>query len=123
MADNQKEKLSPEQLKQRNQINFLVEKASKSDKGVTKIMIELNKKSYYFRQVVSMPLKQEFISFIKSQFGVDIIKELAKINSSSDSGHEVSVRISQLERELSETRRKLNDALEKLIEKENKKPS
>ncbi len=80
MADNQKEKLSIEQAKQRDQINFIVENASKSGKGITEIMVNLGKKSYYFRQVVSIPLKQDFISFIKSHFGVDIIKELSIIN-------------------------------------------
>lgn len=76
MSDIEKEKLSPEQEKQRDKINILIENAEKSGKGITKIMDSIGKKSYYFRHVVTIPLKEDFKSFIKSQFNVNIDKEL-----------------------------------------------
>jgi len=117
MAENQKEKLSSEQIKQRDQINFILEKASNSGKGITEIMVNLDKKSYYFRHVVSIPLKQSFISFIKSQFGVDIIRELANINTPQDRNEiDLKAKNDLLEKEISQLRKELAEARKEQIE-------
>lgn len=72
MTDNQEKKLSQQQIQQRDFINNRLEKAA--GKKISDIFRDdlPGKKAFYYRHVVNMPLKQSFISFILSQFGIDL---------------------------------------------------
>jgi len=72
MTDNQKKKLSPEQIKQREEIGVFIEKASK--RNISELITEHFPKNRgtYYDNVVKIPLKLKFIELIKEKFGVDL---------------------------------------------------
>jgi hypothetical protein len=76
MADNQRKKqrgiITPEQKKQRKEINNLIYKAT--GKRITPLAKEKwpTNKSIYYDNVVKMPLPPDFIDLIKETFNVDL---------------------------------------------------
>lgn len=112
MADNQKEKPSPEQENQRKEINRRIKKAT--GRGITELVEEKwsSNKGKYYDNVIKMPLPLDFVDLIKETFNVDLT-EFSRLKE--------DVGLNTLSREylLAENDR-LHKMVEQLLLKENK---
>jgi hypothetical protein len=84
MADNQKKKYTPEQLRQREEIGILIEK--QKNKSISKVILEAfpKNKGTYYDNVVKIPLPLKFIELIKSKIGVDLSEFSRQIQTNSN---------------------------------------
>lgn len=73
MTDNQGKNLRPEQVKQRERINNIIEEAY-NGRDITEVLKEVipTKTGTYYKNVIKIPLPGKFIKWIKNELNIDI---------------------------------------------------
>lgn len=114
MTDNQREKISPDQEKQRKEINWIIKKAT--GRGISELIKETwpNNKSKYYSNVIKIPLTPEFVDLIKNTFSVDLSDFLRQNKQGAEAN---TLTREYLLAENNRLHKKLEEILEKKLEK------